>query len=987
LDEPNPNQREDSEHITGNPPPAVPDADPSAQPPSAEPDPRSFHAWLVFRLTLMLMVTAGILGILIAFGPSSVVYGALVLVGLGFVIFIHELGHFAVAKWCDVYVETFSIGFGPALPGCSYKKGETTYMIGIIPLGGYVKMLGEGAEDDPEGEEDNPRSYKNKSVPQRMAIISAGVIMNVIFGCIAFIIVYMAHGEEQFIGAVGIIDSGSPAWIKGAPTGAVLDRIGDKEKPTFNDLKATVPLAGTGKIDFWYHLPGKPEVKTSIEPRRSADDKFPMIGIGPATSLSLPPDAGKSGLSKVPYWKNSAASQAKPPFEFGDKIIAMTDPADPTKVTDLPKNLRNSESKQKDYYAFRERLEQLAGQDITVQVERSDGKKVDLQVPPAYHTALGLRMKMGRVVAVRQMPDGSKNPVQYKNQDINAANAAPKEGDEAPFNRNLVLVGLFILGFVLLAFWLRTEDRRLAVVLGLTAILFFGILIYPLLRPTTTEVAHGVSGDIIKAVEVVEPGGFRSRWVLDRTAIKDKPVASSADIASLIGLAAGSISPAGVGALGDSITAAGLAPMVMLAPTLNDGVLEHDIDPMRLPYELEQWAQRRGKADKVTLIVGRTVDKKEDTPVALELPWDDQFRFNQEIPLGLSSPVSIPGLGIAYNVETTVESVAPDSPATHARILLAPEGEGPQGAAAPWYRSPSMLLMVGIVFLVLVGVSRTNDARVSVGLGLMATLLFGFGLFQMLRPAESPAQPEQAKRYSPFQLQKGDVITEVRFYSLAPNKDGGGYTPEPARKPIELKQNQWAFAFSRLQNADTEVKQLGLKVERQEGGKTTTYRDIIIEGKPDHSWPMVDRGLVFMPDTRMKKADGIGEAIGMGYTKTVNFIEMVYKMLRRLVTGDIAADNIGGPLMIFMTGKDILDFGGFFGFLGFLGLISVNLAVVNFLPIPVLDGGHFVFLLYEGLRGKPASEKVRIATTYVGLILIITLMGFVIWMDVKRYFL
>src|SRR5262249_46846041 len=149
--------------------------------------------------------------VLVFKGVDTLLFGFYVLLGLGFVIFIHELGHFMVAKWCDVYVETFSIGFGPALPGCWFRKGETTYMLAVIPLGGYVKMLGEGAEADPEGD-DNPRSYKNKSVPQRMAIISAGVIMNVIFGCLAFILVYMCHGERQAVGVVGLVDSGSPAW-------------------------------------------------------------------------------------------------------------------------------------------------------------------------------------------------------------------------------------------------------------------------------------------------------------------------------------------------------------------------------------------------------------------------------------------------------------------------------------------------------------------------------------------------------------------------------------------------------------------------------------------------------------------------------------------------------------------------------------------------------------------------------------------------------
>src|SRR5262249_54126362 len=99
-----------------------------------------------------------------------------VILGLGLVIFIHELGHFLAAKWCDVHVQTFSIGFGPPLFGiCAYKWGETNYKIAWLPLGGYVKMVGEG--DDSEESEEDPRSFKNKAVWQRMIIISAGVVM------------------------------------------------------------------------------------------------------------------------------------------------------------------------------------------------------------------------------------------------------------------------------------------------------------------------------------------------------------------------------------------------------------------------------------------------------------------------------------------------------------------------------------------------------------------------------------------------------------------------------------------------------------------------------------------------------------------------------------------------------------------------------------------------------------------------------------------
>ena len=87
--------------------------------------------------------------------------------------------------------------------------------------------------------------------------------------------------------------------------------------------------------------------------------------------------------------------------------------------------------------------------------------------------------------------------------------------------------------------------------------------------------------------------------------------------------------------------------------------------------------------------------------------------------------------------------------------------------------------------------------------------------------------------------------------------------------------------------------------------------------------------------------------------------------------------------MILNAGYNTLDY-NVYKFILFLGMISVNLAVVNFLPIPVLDGGHMVFLLYEKLRGKPASEGVRVGATYAGLLLLGCLMIFVLVLDIRR---
>ncbi|OEU75983.1 MAG: RIP metalloprotease RseP [Desulfuromonadales bacterium C00003068] len=110
---------------------------------------------------------------------------------LGVLVFIHELGHFCVAKLAGVKVLKFSLGFGPRLVSKSW--GETEYLICLIPLGGYVQMLGEGVADDESdlSEEDLQRSFSNKSLLRRMAIVAAGPVMNLLLPLLLLPIAYM----------------------------------------------------------------------------------------------------------------------------------------------------------------------------------------------------------------------------------------------------------------------------------------------------------------------------------------------------------------------------------------------------------------------------------------------------------------------------------------------------------------------------------------------------------------------------------------------------------------------------------------------------------------------------------------------------------------------------------------------------------------------------------------------------------------------------
>src|ERR1700719_2833738 len=107
---------------------------------------------------------------------------------LGFMILIHEFGHYAVAKWLGVRVEQFAIGFGKRLIG--FRKGDTDYRINAIPLGGYVKMSGENPMDE---RSDDPREFMNHPRWHRFLIAIAGPTMNILLAIFLLTTVYMVH--------------------------------------------------------------------------------------------------------------------------------------------------------------------------------------------------------------------------------------------------------------------------------------------------------------------------------------------------------------------------------------------------------------------------------------------------------------------------------------------------------------------------------------------------------------------------------------------------------------------------------------------------------------------------------------------------------------------------------------------------------------------------------------------------------------------------
>src|SRR5947207_9559200 len=154
------------------------------------------------------------------------------LIVLGIIIVIHELGHFLVAKFFKIKVDTFSIGFGPRLLG--FRRGETDYRISAFPLGGYVRMATEYPTDANTGASNE---FQSKPKWQRFVVAAAGPAMNVVLAITLLTGLFMygtevpAFSEKEAV--VGIVESGSAAEIAGLQSGDRIVAIDGKVQPTW----------------------------------------------------------------------------------------------------------------------------------------------------------------------------------------------------------------------------------------------------------------------------------------------------------------------------------------------------------------------------------------------------------------------------------------------------------------------------------------------------------------------------------------------------------------------------------------------------------------------------------------------------------------------------------------------------------------------------------------------------------------------------------
>lgn len=215
---------------------------------------------------------------------------------LGILIFVHELGHFMVARWAGVYVKKFYLGFDiGGLKLFRYKGKETEYGIGILPLGGYVKMAGqedvpasdeEAQEKLAEEDKDIPldRRFDHKSIRSRVAIIVAGPLMNLILGLVVFIIVAFIgiqvpiHMSEPLIGGV---EERLPAAAAGVVPGDRIVAVDGVKTDNWEDLFYQIMRTESGREIGMTISRGEERIDTRITPEKFLGTRYSRIGIAP----------------------------------------------------------------------------------------------------------------------------------------------------------------------------------------------------------------------------------------------------------------------------------------------------------------------------------------------------------------------------------------------------------------------------------------------------------------------------------------------------------------------------------------------------------------------------------------------------------------------------------------------------------------------------------------------------------------------------------
>ncbi len=203
---------------------------------------------------------------------------------LGLLIFFHEMGHFIVAKSLGIGVRVFSLGFGTPL--IKTKLGMTEYRISLIPLGGYVKLVGEEEGEEVEGDHFKKEEYFSSRPPyQRMLVVAAGPVFNLLLAWIIYFFIFFCMGQQVLTPRVGQVIKGSPAYEAGLKKGDLIVSIDGKKVRYWYDLVNIIGKS-KGKTLHITVVRGREEKRFTLTPRIEIvknifgeEIKVPRIGI------------------------------------------------------------------------------------------------------------------------------------------------------------------------------------------------------------------------------------------------------------------------------------------------------------------------------------------------------------------------------------------------------------------------------------------------------------------------------------------------------------------------------------------------------------------------------------------------------------------------------------------------------------------------------------------------------------------------------------
>jgi regulator of sigma E protease len=231
-------------------------------------------------------------------------------------------------------------------------------------------------------------------------------------------------------------------------------------------------------------------------------------------------------------------------------------------------------------------------------------------------------------------------------------------------------------------------------------------------------------------------------------------------------------------------------------------------------------------------------------------------------------------------------------------------------------------------------------------------------------------------------LEAGDILTELQFVSDDQEREKAltRFAGPLIFRPIDLNSGKksWTEVIYLLQTIYPDMK---AKLTWKRGEK-----EMSAELLPRDSTSFFNdtRGVTLYIDMQPHSAATWSEAAFLGYREARDQLTQVVTILHRLITGRLSATNLSGPLGIIGVAGSFAS-QGIAPLLLFLTMLSANLAVLNFLPIPALDGGHMLFLSAEAIRGKPVDERLQIRLTIAGVICLLSLMVFATAMDIQRF--